>query len=650
MSDASFADQVSSALERVNTLRARAADAVTNELITEALEELATAFEELRVAQEELRVQNESLVATEVVAVAERDRYRDLFEFAPSGYLVTDPEGTVRQSNRAARELLRVPAPRYLPGKPLTVFVAPEDRGAFLNQLTSLRRAEPVWTQTLRLQPRPEGSEPRVVELTVVPFRDPETREPLLRWQLRDVTEQWAATEALRKWNEDLEARVAARTAELGRALAEKEAAERRLMFLLETGEELASSLDFTATLAHIGRRAVPALGEWGLIEMTGPDGVLQRFPLASMGRAAAGRLWEWDKGRSPRTAADLPARVLAVPDTADPPADLSAAEADRVILAAALGWRSALWLPLAVDGTPFGALAVGSARPAAWGETEVAVAVEFARRVALALRNADLVRQLHRADRKKDEFLATLAHELRNPLTPLLYGTHILRQKCPPESEYRKSADMIERQARQIVRLVDDLMDVSRVVQGKVRLDVQPVDLTAAVRSSAEPARERAADKGVELSVHAPKRPVWVRADPGRLDQMLTNLLTNAVKYTDRGGSIGVRVDREGDAAAVRVRDTGVGIAPEYLPHVFDLFVQSEVSLHQAQGGLGIGLHLVKQLAELHGGSVEAASEGPGAGSEFVLRLPIASPPAGEPVADTAEASVNGPPDGGEA
>ncbi len=192
MNDSSFAEQVSEALQRVTKLRLRAQRASGGEVaevMAEALEELGVVCEELQVAQEELRVRNEA------AAAAERNRFRDLFEFAPNGYVVTDAEGVVHQANRAACELLGL-TPRYLVHKPLTVFVAPEDRTAFLGQLSGLQRGEPVWEQTVRFQPRAEGAEPRVVDLTVVPFRDPETRRPMFRWQMRDVTEQWQATEA----------------------------------------------------------------------------------------------------------------------------------------------------------------------------------------------------------------------------------------------------------------------------------------------------------------------------------------------------------------------------------------------------------------------------------------------------------------------
>jgi PAS domain S-box-containing protein len=256
MSDASFANQVSEALQRVMAVRERTQRATGEDaagVLSEALEELAVAFEELHVAQEELRTQNEALAATEAAAAAERNRFRDLFEFAPNGYVVTDGEGVVQQANRAACTLLGLTL-RNLISKPLTVFVVPKDRPEFLAQLSGLHCGEPVWEQTVRIQPRPEGSDPRVVNLTVVPFRDPDSGEPMLRWQLRDVTEQWAATEAVRRWNDELEQRVKARTTELQKALAEKEEAERQLRLADSRKDE------FLATLAREFRNPLTPL------------------------------------------------------------------------------------------------------------------------------------------------------------------------------------------------------------------------------------------------------------------------------------------------------------------------------------------------------------------------------------------------------
>jgi PAS domain S-box-containing protein len=461
MSEAAFDEQVAAALARAAALRHRAdraSDREARALLTEGLDALSFTFEELQVAQEELRVQNDALAAADAAADLERERYRDLFDLAPSAYLVTDPDGVIRQANRAAGDLLNV-APKYLVGKPLSVFVAPADRDAFLAQLSGLRAGQPARTQVVRVRPRPEGSDERAAELTVAPDRDPVTGTTHLRWQLRDVTVEQRTAAELRQLNAELEARVQSRTGALEELLRGKEAVEKRL------------------------------------------------------------------------------------------------AEADR----------------------------------------------------------------------RKDEFLATLAHELRNPLGAIQTAVGVLQTPGGGTGpSLGRAVEVIDRQVRRMARLVTDLLDVSRIAQGKLSVQMETVDLAEAARMAVEAVSSAAAGAGVKTGLAAES--VWVRADPGRLEQVLTNVLTNAIKYTDPGGAVTVTVGPEAGRAVARVRDTGVGIAPEALPHVFDLFVQANAG--RSQAGLGIGLHLVKRLVEFHGGSVEAHSAGPGAGSEFVVRLPAVSPP----------------------
>jgi signal transduction histidine kinase/ActR/RegA family two-component response regulator len=238
----------------------------------------------------------------------------------------------------------------------------------------------------------------------------------------------------------------------------------------------------------------------------------------------------------------------------------------------------------------------------------------------------------LRDADRRKDEFLAILAHELRNPLAPIRNSLHLLRLTSPHDPATRRMGEMMERQVEVMVRLVDDLLEVSRITRGTISLRKEGVEATAAVRRAIEANRALIEAAGHRLVLDFPAEPLDLDADPVRLDQVIANLLNNAAKYTDPGGEIRVAVSREGNAVAIAVRDTGVGIAPEKLPKVFDLFMQIEPHGQRAQGGLGIGLTLVKRLVELHGGRVEAHSEGHGHGSEFVVRLPLAAK-AGHPM-----------------
>lgn len=234
--------------------------------------------------------------------------------------------------------------------------------------------------------------------------------------------------------------------------------------------------------------------------------------------------------------------------------------------------------------------------------------------------RRADALKE---ADRRKDEFLAMLAHELRNPLAPIRNILQLLRLRFGADAEFDQASDVMERQVVHLVRLIDDLMDVSRITRGKVELRRQRMSLAAAVRRAVEAARPFLDERKHDLEVALPAEDVVLDADPDRLEQIVTNLLTNAAKYTPPGGRVWVTAAREGAEAVVRVRDNGIGIRPEMLPRLFEMFQQADRVPGRVSEGLGIGLGLVRILAELHGGTAAATSPGPGRGSEFVVRLP---------------------------
>ena len=231
----------------------------------------------------------------------------------------------------------------------------------------------------------------------------------------------------------------------------------------------------------------------------------------------------------------------------------------------------------------------------------------------------------LRHADRRKDEFLATLAHELRNPLAPIRTAVQILRARGPAIPELQWARDVIDRQAQQLTRLVDDLLDVSRITTGKLALRKERIDLETIVESAVETSRPLIEQCGHQLRIDLPPERIALWGDATRLAQVLSNLLNNAAKYTEPGGRIALTASLEGSAVRLSVKDTGAGIPQELLPLVFELFNQGEQKLERSQGGLGVGLTLVKRLLELHGGQIEARSEGPGKGSEFIIRLPLA-------------------------
>jgi len=254
--------------------------------------------------------------------------------------------------------------------------------------------------------------------------------------------------------------------------------------------------------------------------------------------------------------------------------------------------------------------------------------------------------RALEDADRRKDEFLAMLAHELRNPLAPIRNAAHTLALLGTGDDRVRWVSGVIERQVGLMTRLVDDLLDVSRITSGKITLQRTTVSVREVLAQAVETARPLAESRGQALEVDVPEDAGGVDGDPARLAQAVGNLLDNAIKYTDDGGRIGLRARVEAHEVVIVVEDSGVGVDPELLPHVFDLFIQADRSLERKQGGLGLGLTLVRRLVEMHGGHVEAASAGPGLGSAFTIRLPCLAAEVAEPVAaaEPAEAAPAGP------
>jgi len=250
--------------------------------------------------------------------------------------------------------------------------------------------------------------------------------------------------------------------------------------------------------------------------------------------------------------------------------------------------------------------------------------------------------RMLQEVDRRKDEFLATLAHELRNPLAPILNAAQILQLTTPTDEEFGKIRGLIERQVRHMARLVDDLLDVSRITSGKIELQKTRINLNDVIENAIETSQPLVSAGGHKLVIDVPSEPLYVEGDLIRLTQVLSNLINNAAKYTASAGEIFVCAKRERDLVVVSVRDTGVGIPKEMLGDVFNMFTQINRHLGRSQGGLGIGLGLVKRLVEMHGGTVNASSEGENRGAEFVVRLPSAEKAA--PAVSDADPDQHGP------
>jgi signal transduction histidine kinase len=263
----------------------------------------------------------------------------------------------------------------------------------------------------------------------------------------------------------------------------------------------------------------------------------------------------------------------------------------------------------------------------------------------ATALDNVRLFKEAKEAELRKDEFLAMISHELRNPLAPLRNGLYALERRSADDLELAKIHDLMSRQVSHLIRLVNDLLDVARITQGQITIRREPLVLNDVVRSAIEISRPMIDERKQDLIVSLPPQPLRMEADAVRLSQVIANLLNNAAKYTDRGGQIWLTLEADRDDAVIRVRDNGIGIAANQLPRIFDLFEQASGTRDRAEGGLGIGLTLVRRLVELHGGSVSASSPGLGLGTEFVVRLPGvregAAPSALKPVGEFAGQST---------
>lgn len=431
----------------------------------------------------------------------------------------------------------------------------------------------------------------------------------VLRAKVRVFVELFRMTQLARRQADE---RVALAREQALRAAAEE--ATRRSAFLADASRTLTRSLDPAATLRALACSAVPFLADLAAV-----------VPVDEQGWPGPGEL------------ACLEGEEVNA-HTVDSLESLPASLGELVGQAFESGWSGAangsgpagLTLLLRARGRTLGVLALARSSANPYMPHELALAEDLAGRAAIALDNARLHQNIQEGDRRKNDFLAMLAHELRNPLAPIRNSAEVLR-RIPVEHPYLTMArDMIDRQVTHMARLVDDLLDVSRLSRGKILLRKESLDLTRLVVAVAEDYRERLRSAGLHFVVRLPERPLYVNGDPTRLAQAVGNVLHNASKFTDPGGEVLLELlEAPVGSATVRVRDTGVGIEPGMLLQIFDAFSQADRSLDRSRGGLGLGLTLVKGLVELHGGRVSATSEGIARGTEVLLELPLSAPPA---------------------
>jgi signal transduction histidine kinase len=505
-------------------------------------------------------------------------RFREIIERHADAILIVRQDGMTIYANQAA-EVMFGRSIAELVGRPFSIAIS---------------RAE-----TAEIELPPIAGEHRIAEMRVVETVWQE--KPAFLASLRDITDRKQAADALR--------------------------------FLAHASQALAGTLNYPDTIEQVGWLAVAHLADWCLLDLVDGDFVrrsgvvrprLAQYSAAArltdawlLDRQAGGALAEvLDRGE-PRVYCDVPEQTLAG----------LLASPGRVGQLRALGCKSAMVLPLVARGRLIGAITyVSDISAHRFGPAELALAVDLAHRGAMAIDNAALYEESRTAVRHRDQFLAMLAHELRNPLAAIFTAVELMRQSADDARLLTRAEEVIERQGRHMARQLDELLDISRVTHGKIELRKDVVDLRELVHRSLDACQAFISVRQHRVTTNLAEQPLWVLVDAMRLDQVLTNLLSNAAKYMEPGGMIAISAHEESDGLVLRVRDTGSGIAAGDLPHIFDLFVQADRSLDRTQGGLGIGLTLVRHLVEMHGGSVSAASAGEGSGSEFTVRLPAAA------------------------
>ncbi|GIZ53703.1 hypothetical protein NCCP691_37170 [Noviherbaspirillum aridicola] len=410
--------------------------------------------------------------------------------------------------------------------------------------------------------------------------------------------------------------------------------AEKDKEFLVRATAELAALVEPQSTLDRLARLAVPAFADWCAIDMLADDGSLTRVSVAHADPGKVKLAEEIHRRFPPDPNIDegtwgviRSGRSRFISEITDAMVNAIIKDPDRRAMLKELGMRSYLAVPLSAHGKTTGVITFFAAESGRlYAEDDLLLAEELAHRAAVAIENAELYRELKAADRAKNIFLATLAHELRNPLAAIVSGLALVKLTSNDPERVEQTAAVMTRQSDYLTRLVDDLMDIARITSGKMELKKEQASLVSILNGAIEASRSAIEAAGHRLSVSLPGQPTPVLADTVRLAQVFSNLLTNAAKYTPHGGQIDVSVECPGPEYVVRVRDNGAGISSDMLEHVFKLFTQVKHPIETGDGGLGIGLAIVEGLVSGHGGSVEAHSAGPGKGSEFVVRLPRAT------------------------
>jgi PAS domain S-box-containing protein len=408
--------------------------------------------------------------------------------------------------------------------------------------------------------------------------------------------------------------------------LAENNRAQAVQHFLNQASGLLAESLDYETGLRKLARLSVNSICDLTLIAMRREDGTLGYL-------SAAHSLPEYQAFLEALQSTDiiLPESILStttprlLSSVEDSLLISLAASHDQIIFLKELKLVSGLLVPVVVRKRAIGFFAFfSSERSSGFSETELKSVEELARRTGILIENAKLFQEAQEASRIKDEFLATVSHELRTPMTSILGWSRLLLSADLDEKNRKRAIETIDRNARSQSQIIDDLLDISRIITGKLQLEVKPINLARIIEQAVDSLRPAADVKNIHLSIYLDSTIGPVSGDPNRIQQIIWNLLSNAIKFTPDGGRVQIRLENQNSRAQIVIKDTGIGISKEFLPYVFDRFRQADGSMTRKFGGLGLGLAIVRYIVELHAGTVSAFSNGENQGSVFIVSLPI--------------------------
>ena len=573
-----------------------------------------------------------SLIAVQVAFAVERtqahhklkdsagisQRLAAIVEYSDDAILSKDLNGIIASWNRGAERMFGYSASEVI-GQSIAIIIPPDRLHEEEKVLASIRAGVPIEMETVRR--RKDGSLIDI-SLKVSPVKDDQGRISGASKIARDISARRRGEEE----RADLLEQVRTQ-----RNVAES--ARRQAAFLAEAGSVLSRSLDYEQTFTEISRLAVPEIADWCAVDIIDKDGGLQRLALAHADPAKVEYVRELMQRYPPDPS--RPGGVMDVIRSGKPamvetvPFEFLTERAHddvhlRILVEFKL--RSYICVPMVSASGALGAMTFAQAESGRHFTTrDLTFAADIAARAALAFENALAYRRAHDANRLKDEFLATLSHELRTPLNAIVGYAHMLNLGILDAERQAKAISVVKRNSEALGQIIADVLDVSRITAGKLRLDVRPVDLVDILRNAIATMQPAADAKGVALELQLESSPARATGDPDRLQQVVWNLLSNAVKFTPRGGHVRIALESTADSVELVVGDDGQGIDPSFLPHIFERFRLADSRSSREHGGLGLGLAIVRDLVELHGGTVSATSDGIGCGATFRVRLPLA-------------------------